>query len=1150
MSNSECPTFLIEDKPSEIDSLAKHGDFGPHSRVATAIASLIKNPKETGGKVIGLEGGWGSGKTTVIRLLSKQLGEDGGSCLYIFDAWAHEGDPLRRSFLESLVKHFVATGWLNDDKALQKRMARLAKRQKSHKIVTKSHATVLGRLFAVAVLLVPIGSVLLSGPASRGLRFHPSLSFSLQVTLGLIFVFAPFIVLGGNLFRRPKHEDSDHDEVPSKWAFVAGETTSTITQDSIETPDPTSLEFESEFQHIMAKCLPAEKHRKVIVVIDNLDRINPGDALKIWSTLQTFLPDQLADSEPWYDKVWIIVPYDPHGLAGLWNSSRALENSADGSNDQQVSESFIDKRMQIRFEVPPPILSNWKEFLLDLLSEALPAHEPSEFLAVYRVYNRCRQNEKIPTPRELKLFTNQVGAIHRQWQHDFPLEHIAYYVVLKRRNMSVGDIAEKLLDGTIPEENVRAIKPEQFKENIAGLAFNLPTHLGQQILLAAPILASLVENNTTEVAELIQKHPLGFWPVLEESVGEGLKDLAPASLGKVALCLKSPELNPHLERNEIRSLIDELYQACMSIDVWAPLDRDLAEGLASLVETVGKEKLGTSILNATRDNFSKVVKASNGKPLVLEGLELLTRKVTEKYPQSWPSHPYIVPGTSKEWLADCQFLSETSAPDQFLSHISPECGSEELELAFRELIGEGRAQHSTITALRITQRCNIEFSGESLIEPIKVQLQYQNNASGEQALSLLELLGQLRGAEPQQVDTAYEYLVNQGHLAHSLHHKESQQLPKYVGWFMAVYASVRPDFSSGANVANAQQGYSVMNTLLGNENDEASQTTVEALILLGQQDLVWQVDTDRRNAGHFLSVLRTATDKNLIAFLAPSHILANWEDLQENLPEDKNQNRFDELIASLTKSAQLDKEVMDSQQFSVENAGLYWAILCIDADIKKFQNWCAIGLRNLSSEEWQDEITQFTNTLDIVCKLQESGLELKVGLNLHDAMSEFARRVIDGTIVPADDIGVYIEPLILAIDDKDNQSILRDRIIENAIKSEGSCSDKYFEAFATQLSDVSRLISFDDVPAGLFAELVRAKSDAGLDWLANIAKKHPDLLGKFKRKPGVTHFKQRIRENLAAASEIEQITEHIEIIAKKWKIRPSNPPKKKRASKK
>ena len=81
--NEICRTLLVSDDPSEIDEFA-----GSHKRIADAIANLIRTEK--GGKSIGLEGEWGTGKSTVIKLLGKALNaasEDNEYLLYLFDAW-------------------------------------------------------------------------------------------------------------------------------------------------------------------------------------------------------------------------------------------------------------------------------------------------------------------------------------------------------------------------------------------------------------------------------------------------------------------------------------------------------------------------------------------------------------------------------------------------------------------------------------------------------------------------------------------------------------------------------------------------------------------------------------------------------------------------------------------------------------------------------------------------------------------------------------------------------------------------------------------------------------------------------------------------------------------------------------------------------
>src|SRR6185437_3779744 len=93
------------DNPSQEDEFRGH----PHQRVADAVASVILSNE--GGRAIGLEGTWGSGKSTVIELVRTRLAKHElsnptarKSSFFVFDTWAHQSDPLRRVFLEELIR--------------------------------------------------------------------------------------------------------------------------------------------------------------------------------------------------------------------------------------------------------------------------------------------------------------------------------------------------------------------------------------------------------------------------------------------------------------------------------------------------------------------------------------------------------------------------------------------------------------------------------------------------------------------------------------------------------------------------------------------------------------------------------------------------------------------------------------------------------------------------------------------------------------------------------------------------------------------------------------------------------------------------------------------------------------------------------------
>jgi hypothetical protein len=279
------------------------------------------------------------------------------------------------------------------------------------------------------------------------------------------------------------------------------------------------------------------------LVLDNLDRIDPKNALSIWSTLQTFLQHNTARTEPWFKRLWIIVPYDPSGLHRLWEN-RGGANSVSDPHDEPrnrsiesnaiVADSFMDKSFQLRFEVPPPVLSNWKAYLMSLVHRAFPMHSEDDQHIIYRVFDVSRtRTGKIPTPRELILYVNQIGVIHRQWQHAFPIGHMAYYALLSRNHR---DIRTDLLNGKLPDPYIKSVLSQELTADLAGLVFNVPPDLGLQLLLGDQVYTALAKNNPTELLALQSRHGNGFWSVIEE-VAERFSDSDGPTLSNIALCL-------------------------------------------------------------------------------------------------------------------------------------------------------------------------------------------------------------------------------------------------------------------------------------------------------------------------------------------------------------------------------------------------------------------------------------------------------------------------------------------------------------------------------------------------------------------------------------------------------------------------------------
>jgi hypothetical protein len=73
-------------------------------------------------------------------------------------------------------------------------------------------------------------------------------------------------------------------------------------------PEPTSIEFQQLFDSAIKDALSKCSDRRLLIVIDNLDRVDPHDARAIWSTMRTFFDNDSTLSPLYRSRFWLLVP--------------------------------------------------------------------------------------------------------------------------------------------------------------------------------------------------------------------------------------------------------------------------------------------------------------------------------------------------------------------------------------------------------------------------------------------------------------------------------------------------------------------------------------------------------------------------------------------------------------------------------------------------------------------------------------------------------------------------------------------------------------------------------------------------------------------------------------------------------------------------
>ncbi|MCK5491252.1 MAG: hypothetical protein KAI67_05415, partial [Candidatus Pacebacteria bacterium] len=512
--NDKINFILLHDEAANED----YFEDQTHDKLANTLKNLISN--EDNGSTIALEGTWGSGKSVVISILQKKLEEkENNISFFVFDAWAHEGDPLRRVFLESLINKLKENENI-DFNELECLETTISKRKKIIKTTTKRTVTKFGRIIAFSTLLVPLGMAWMSTIKDvefiRGGEPHWGFIISTMFTSApLIIVFFKFIMLLIDKYARKVNlKISD----VHNWDFLESDTTEDVAQEISEDEERSSIEFEKYFGIIMDRVFSSNKIKKFVIVIDNLDRVDSEDALKIWSTLQTFLQQRgkPTKTKVWFKKIWIIVPVDPEGLSRIWKDKN------DGKPSEEYSKSFFDKCFQLRLEVPKPILTGWEKFAKKMIDKSLESWEPSEREHVMHILKLTREDvSDIPTPREIKNYINQVGLLRMHANEAIQTPSLAYYAIyryIKEGNFNSDIIRKQLIKQEMPKKEHAEFLPDTCSADCAGLLFGVTTEKGQQLLLEPEIRNSLVNENYKKLKELKESHKEGFWAVFEHHI--------------------------------------------------------------------------------------------------------------------------------------------------------------------------------------------------------------------------------------------------------------------------------------------------------------------------------------------------------------------------------------------------------------------------------------------------------------------------------------------------------------------------------------------------------------------------------------------------------------------------------------------------------
>ena len=474
---------LLSNEPCREDAFEGHA----HENIAVQVARIIREDDKR--HIIGIEGGWGSGKSNLISLVNKTLNgdkvydkdfvhKDSSYPFFIYDAWGHQADYQRRAILEELTAELTNQKKILDSQKWNTKLEELlAKRRKTTTkevprlgigLIVSIAMTILTPLVVYVVSLIPVN----------------------LWWLKLIVAVLPYIAaICYAVIDRIKSLKKNGQEVTTanvlselilvyKDQIKENETYTTISE-----KEPSSAEFKSWMDDVDKDLVSLGKN--LVIVFDNMDRLPSQKVESLWSSIHSFFSDKT------YQNIKVIIPFD----------RQHVQQAFKGEDTEDISygNDFINKTFDVVFRVPPPIMSGWKQYMADKWKEAF-GREKEIDIAVTQIYDALNTRH---TPRNIIAFINEIATI-KMTMEDVPDRYIALFVLGKEK-IDKDPITQLLAPDYM--EDVRfeyANDPDTIKY-LSALYYQLPVEKALDVVFTQEAVEALNSGSGERLINMIDK---------------------------------------------------------------------------------------------------------------------------------------------------------------------------------------------------------------------------------------------------------------------------------------------------------------------------------------------------------------------------------------------------------------------------------------------------------------------------------------------------------------------------------------------------------------------------------------------------------------------------------------------------------------------
>lgn len=519
LSNSPCNEDLFEGKV--------------HEKLAKIIADEISNDPNC--SIIGIDGGWGSGKSNLVGIIEQELQEQNDKTkqkyhFFTYDAWGHQNDLPRRTILEELTSDLTSGGKaIFPTKEWKERLKNLLAKQKETTTKTVPRLNFAVITIAILVALTPVISAISDLIPWTWCK----LLFTIFIYVGSL---AYVCIRQYKLMKKseddrrenPKGKKNDHEQKITVASFLAelflvyqDKITENETYETVSEREPSTKQF-NDWMNDINSSLNRINHY-LVIVIDNMDRLPRIKVQELWAAIHSFF----ADTK--YSNICVIVPFDREHIRNAFQSEDICYNNNNKDTVVVYGDDFINKTFYIVYHVAPPILSGWKDYFEHQWKLAFGEDSVIDN-AVLQVYDMLTEEH---SPRKIVAFINEFVTIKQLADPRIPDKYIALFI-FGRKNISKKPIEIILNPNYLGPLEFLYKSDDNLPAYMSSLYYQLPIDKAMDIVYTRQFTRELDENKVDSLKQMKESGVKKFYSILDRAIAE-VKNTSNAALAMAAL---------------------------------------------------------------------------------------------------------------------------------------------------------------------------------------------------------------------------------------------------------------------------------------------------------------------------------------------------------------------------------------------------------------------------------------------------------------------------------------------------------------------------------------------------------------------------------------------------------------------------------------